>query len=331
MNCFNFYESPPNLTNRMEPLLKNEQILMITSSYDKTCNYLISKYPNVQFFRLDVDSFSEYSIICTVKGFEISRSDNVIDSKSCLSIYFRKPAVENLDGVFDAKYHSYVHKETYSVIEGIVEGFDGIVLTKPSIMRKANNKVYQASLVEKAGFVTPNMAITNSVNKLAYFTKRQGIIKPVAIGDITTNSTKEFVQTNKIDPMFKTDIFKYSPSYLQDYIEKDYEVRITIVDDNIFPVKIMSENNIDWRKPNNKVTYEVYSINDDIRRKCLHFMEMCGMKFGCFDFIIKNDIWYFLEMNANGQWAWLEFETGSNISNAIIDYLTCEGSRNKEI
>ena len=46
------------------------------------------------------------------------------------------------------------------------------------------------------------------------------------------------------------------------------------------------------------------------------------MKFGCFDFIIKDDLWFFLEMNANGQWAWLEFETGLNISGAIIDFLT---------
>jgi len=298
---------------------------MITSSYDKTCNYLISKYPNYKFFRFDVDDFSKYSVTCTVRGFEITRGDHSVDSNSCLSIYFRKPALENLDGVFDTKYHSYVHKETYSVIEGLVEAFDGTVLTKPSIMRKANNKVYQASLVEKAGFITPNMAITNSPNELEGFTKRQGIIKPVAIGDITTNSTKEFVQTNKIDPIFETDIFKYSPSYLQDYIEKDYEVRITIIDGNVFPVKIISENNVDWRKPNNNVTYEVYSINDDIKHKCLHFMELCDMKFGCFDFIIKADVWYFLEMNANGQWAWLEFETGLKISDAIIDYLTSEG------
>jgi len=45
------------------------------------------------------------------------------------------------------------------------------------------------------------------------------------------------------------------------------------------------------------------------------------MEFGCFDFIVNNDEWYFLEMNSNGQWAWLEFETGSPISQEIVEYL----------
>ena len=302
-------------------LLKTPKILMITSSYDKTCDYLINKYKDISFFRFNLDNFSNYRVTYTSSRFTISHFNNFIYTDSCLSIYFRKPSMENLDGVFEKKYHSYVHKETYSLIEGIVESFDGITLTKPSIMRKANNKVFQASLIEKTGFITPELSITNSDSILEYFSQRNGIIKPVAIGEITTNSTKEFVQTNKINPSFNTDSFHYSPVYLQDYLEKDYEVRITIIDENIFPVKILSKNNIDWRKPNNTVSYSACSIPKDIRCKCLHFMDLCNMKFGCFDFIIKDDTWYFLVMNANGQWLWLEYETGLSISASIISHL----------
>ncbi|HGS4547286.1 TPA: hypothetical protein ACMDOH_003681 [Vibrio cholerae] len=118
----------------------------MTSSYDKTCDYLVAKFTQFKFFRLNIDRFSEYRITCSANGFKIKSTSSEIDSESCLSIYFRKPSMEKLDGIFESHYHSYIHKETYSLIEGIIESFKGTVLTKPSIMRRANNKVLQASL-----------------------------------------------------------------------------------------------------------------------------------------------------------------------------------------
>ncbi|WP_162922469.1 hypothetical protein [Aliivibrio sp. EL58] len=300
----------------------SKQILMITSTFDKTCDYLIKKYPEILFFRFNIDVFSEYKITCDTEGFKIEHNNNKITSSTCLSIYFRKPTMEILDDRFNIKYHQFIHKEVYSIIEGITESFEGKVLTRPSIMRKANNKIVQASLVKKVGFSLPNMAITNNNEILNKFTVTNGIIKPVSVGEITTNDTKEFVQTNKINPSFNTDLFKFSPVYLQDYIEKDYEVRVTVIDNNFFPVKITSTNNIDWRKPNNTVSYSMFDIPNEIKEKCLNYMKLCNMHFGCFDLLIKDSNWYFLEMNANGQWAWLELETGYEISHAIINHLT---------
>lgn len=303
-------------------MLRSRKILMVTSSYDKTCSYLIKKFNQLTFFRLDLDRFSDYHITFSVDGFKIKDANHYIDSESCVSIYFRKPSMEKLDDIFESQYHPYIHKETYAFVEGIVESFNGTVLTKPSVMRRANNKVLQASLAAQAGFLLPEFAITNDVDLLKHFSENAGIIKPVALGEIMSGSSKEFVQTNLIDPAFEADNFKYSPVYLQNFIEKDFEVRVTVVDEQFFPVKIHSENNIDWRKPNNKVFYEACSIPSTIKSCCLKFMELCNMKFGCFDLIVKDSVWYFLEMNANGQWAWLEFETKHSISDAIVRYLT---------
>lgn len=299
------------------------KILLITSSYDKTCNYIMSKYSHLDFFRFDLDCFSKYRVSFSSSTFEIKSSDNsAIDSESCLSIYFRKPSMENLEGIFDSKYHTYVHRETYSFVEGIAESFNGPVLTKPSIMRRANNKIFQACLASESGFVIPKYAITNENSWLEHFTKEQGIIKPVATGEILTGTQKEFVQTNLIDSSFDSGKIAYSPVYLQTFIGKDYEVRVTVIGRQVFPVKIYSQNKVDWRKPKNIVHYESCDIPSEIEQKCFSFMKRCNMQFGCFDFIVNDDKWHFLEMNANGQWAWLEFEVGLNMSGAIVDILT---------
>jgi glutathione synthase/RimK-type ligase-like ATP-grasp enzyme len=299
-----------------------KKILVFTSSYDKTCDYLISKYTESNFFRFNFDKFSSYKITTSPDGFKIiSLYGDKINTETCKSIYFRKPTHENLENIFDKKYHNFAHREAYSLIEGIIENFTGTCLSKPSIMRKSGNKVSQAILAKRVGFATPKSLITNDYSEIIPLKENQSIVKPLSIGTVIEENKKEFVQTNIFNPDFDLESLKYSPAYFQEYIEKDFEVRITFVGRKAFPVRIDSENKVDWRKLGNNVRYSLCEIPKSIHKKCLDFLNSCEMQFGCFDFIVKNDFWYFLEMNSNGQWAWLEFETGVCISKEIVELL----------
>ena len=298
------------------------KILIITSTYDRTCDYILSKYLNVEFFRLNLDRFSEYRISVNANGFIINHnSGSSITEKDCISIYYRKPSPENLMQVFGEEYQQFCHRESYSIVEGIVESFEGTCLSKPSIMRRSGNKVFQAKIVRQVGFLIPDYLITNSHKSLDFFYKNKSIVKPLSTGMIERKDEKEIVQTN----VFKHDIdlsaLKYSPVYFQKYIPKDYECRATFVGDKEFSVKIESENDVDWRKRGNKIDYSECTLPNNVHKKCLQFMKYCNMEFGCFDFIVNDDTWYFLEMNVNGQWAWLEFEAKLNISKAIVEHL----------
>ncbi len=294
---------------------------MITSSYDKTCDYLIKKYNHVNFFRLDVDCFSKYSISFADNQFVISDEESSLLEENCCSIYYRKPSPENLNNIIDNKYQSFAHKESYSLIEGIVEAYSGICLSKPSIMRPAGNKVLQARIANVVGFDLPKYLITNDAEKIHELAPEKAIVKPLSVGVIQDEKSKEFVQTNLLNKNIDLKALKYSPAYFQKYQKKDYECRVTFVGKKAFPVKIESENDIDWRKQDNNIIYSVCEIPHDVYCKCLLFMDKCKMNFGCFDFIIHDNYWYFLEMNVNGQWAWLEFEVGIDISGEIMRYL----------
>ncbi|WP_236447834.1 MULTISPECIES: MvdC/MvdD family ATP grasp protein [unclassified Pseudomonas] len=299
-----------------------KQILMITSTNDLTCDYLTNAYSGVSFYRLNFDEFSKYSIGVDESGFQIDSSEKSINSQSCLSIYYRKPVVEDLDGIFEEKYHSFVHKESYSLVEGIAESFHGRCLTRPSVMRRANNKVVQLILAREIGFKLPSSSITNCPSNIASVGKGNKIVKPLAVGTIVSDGVKEFVQTNVLDECVSTEYLKYSPAYFQEYISKDYEVRSTFVNGEEFSVKILSENKVDWRKANNNISYDLMQLPSDIYNMCVVFMKKLDMSFGCFDFIVRNGEFYFLEMNANGQWAWLEKELGVQISRALVGYLS---------
>lgn len=295
-------------------------ILIITCSFDKTSNYMQNKYSDINFFRLNIDCFSEYKVCFAKKGFFIENSrGEVITTETCKAIYYRKPVPESLNDNIETKYHTFIQKEVFALIEGIVDSFEGITLSKPSKMRLAGNKIFQIPLAISVGFTVPDMCIGNNIEHIAIKEKR--IVKPIAVGVIQNDYTKEYVQTNLFDSEIDLSTLKFCPSYFQEYIDKDYEVRITYIDKAGFAVRIDSANNVDWRKKGNNVQYSIIEIPESIDKKCLDFLDKSDMEFGCFDFIIKEDKWYFLELNTNGQWLWLEVETGHNISGEIVRYL----------
>lgn len=52
-------------------------------------------------------------------------------------------------------------------------------------------------------------------------------------------------------------------------------------------------------------------------------MRELDLSFGALDFLVTSSgDWVFLEINPNGQWAWIEDKTGLPIAAAIADALT---------
>ncbi|EAA0681860.1 hypothetical protein [Salmonella enterica] len=297
-------------------------ILVITSSFDKTIDYIIKKQNVNNFYVFNIDKFSEYQISYTKNGFEIrNQGHGIILESNCSSIYYRKPSPENLDDVIGVKYHNHCYREVFSLVEGIAEAFEGKCLSRPSILRKADNKILQAKTANEIGFLTPDYCLTNSPHLLTSYLNEDIIVKPLSNGVVEDEQHKEIVQTNLFDKSKSISTLKFCPAYFQKYSKKEYEVRITIVDEVLFSVKIESENKIDWRKSDNKIIYSRIDTPQAIKNKCLLYMKFFGIDFGCFDFIVFDDEWFFLEMNANGQWVWLEHETGLNISKEIMRYL----------
>mgnify|MGYP005827328847 CR=1 FL=1 len=98
-----------------------------------------------------------------------------------------------------------------------------------------------------------------------------------------------------------------------------------VVGDKIFSAKVNSQKNkntlIDWRKEKNP--FVEYALPSEIEQKCIQLTRKLNISFGAIDLVRDKDGNYiFLEINPNGQWAWIEIETGLKISDEIIDFLT---------
>ena len=294
------------------------KILIITCSYDKTIDYIIEKNKyRANFFRFNVDLFADYGITISNSYWEISYRNNTINSNTTLSIYYRKPTFPDTSD-FAPEYRRIINSDILAIIDGLANSFSGVVLTKPYLLRQAENKIFQLIYAKSHSILMPKSFIGNDYWKCI---NDQRIIKPISVGKIETSSGIAIIQTNLMHENDSYDSPELTPVYIQEYIKKSFEVRITVVDDDFFAVKIVSDNMIDWRAGNNN-QYEIIDIPIEIKKCIKMMMKDFQLRFGAIDYIVDVDgKWYFLEINPNGQWQWLECILGLSISDSIMNML----------
>jgi glutathione synthase/RimK-type ligase-like ATP-grasp enzyme len=115
---------------------------------------------------------------------------------------------------------------------------------------------------------------------------------------------------------------------VQSEILKQYDVRVTVVGERVFATAIWSQDNeetiTDWRKGSRPdLRHEKIVLDQRVERQCVKLVQRLGLRYGAIDLVCDQSgkLW-FLEINPNGQWAWIENLTGYPIAAAIVDELT---------
>jgi glutathione synthase/RimK-type ligase-like ATP-grasp enzyme len=120
---------------------------------------------------------------------------------------------------------------------------------------------------------------------------------------------------------------RHAPLILQEYVPKEVELRITVVGERVFAAEIRSQasrvTQHDWRHyDNERATYAPSALPADVEQRCVRLVQALGLCFGAIDLIVTPEGEYvFLEINPNGQWAWVESLTGLPIADAVAELL----------
>lgn len=193
---------------------------------------------------------------------------------------------------------------------------------------EVSTKLRQLALATAVGLDIPHTVITNSVadclplfekyGRVIYKTLSSFLVPPDAI-IFTTEVAREQV-------MSEASSITLAPCIFQEYIEKDHELRVTIVGDSVFTVMINSqgarETAIDWRRDQCRNMYQQGNLRDETKSCLLEFQHRAGLLYGAYDLIVSKDGRdVFLECNPGGQWLWLERATGCPISREVAKLL----------
>ncbi len=217
-----------------------------------------------------------------------------------------------------------------------LEAFEGeyksaIWINPRKVDRFVRHKPNQIRHALYCGLQTPTTLFSNDPKKVLDFVARQPqkrcIYKPFSwYSEAPDRQLFTNVVTQK-KLLANKNAIRRAPGIFQEVISKKYELRITVVKNEIFAARIDSqvcaETKVDWRRNQLglKYTVEPY-IPTSLRKSLLKFHSSIGLVYGAYDFILTPEGNYiFLEVNQVGQWLWIEQATGLKISHAIAQAL----------
>ena len=316
------------------------EILMVSTKLDPHVNIIASKLNErkIPFVRFNTEDFP-LKVSASIY-FDENKQDQklnfyngrkIIGSEIC-GVWYRRPAQFQFPKEFTPAIHLFAEQESKSTIMGLWEVLNCIWINHPESNRKAELKIKQLRMASEVGLEIPKTLITNSPEDAEKFfrkTQLKGvIIKRLGGGIMLDGNRGSAIYTSLVSEsdMQKINRVKYTPALFQEYIQKDLELRITVVGDKVFAAEIHSQASqkakIDWRKDTLSLAHKIHQLPSDLEQKLITFVKKLGLNFGAIDMILTPQGRYvFLEINPNGQWGWIEDLTGLPISESIIDLL----------
>lgn len=318
-----------------------DTILVLTNSLDGIhSEVVISKLRNLgeKVFRLDVDRIDKG--VGLVLGIDTEKFECIVSDGTDLSlekvksVWYRRPARFNVD-ISDQLQKNFVEDELAELLSGIWLSLDNCFwLPNPHHLERASKKIWQLTVAKQIGLKTPRTIFTNDPERVLKFYKecKGRVVHKTLKRTFLNYDNRGFrIPVTLVTPkhLKQVDLVRKAPSFFQEYVEKEYDARITVVGRKVFAVRIDSQSHpltaVDWRQPEliDKIPYSKIELPQATENLVLTLLDRLGLNFGALDFAVNPKGEYiFLEVNPTGQWYWLEHLTGALISDAICDILS---------
>lgn len=314
-------------------------ILIITNKSDIPSNAVIEAIEahGDEVFRLNTDDLcKDIDIEINVQGNHLNgvlnHGERSIDLTNIKSVFYRRPQIPQLDHIENDAARVFIEGEMSAFINWLCQTLPCFWISHPNVTRRAESKIDQLRIVPHFGFEIPKTLITNKPDRVREFYQKcsgQIINNVLAKGMIEVDGTTFGIYTHRVEKehLEHLDLVKYVPCVFQERIEKDFELRITVVGKEIFAAEIHSQLSLktrdDWRRYDIENTpHKIHNLPDGVKESCLRLLAHYALNFGAIDMIVTPEGRYvFLEINPNGQWLWIERLTGLPITEAIANML----------
>lgn len=312
-----------------------KNILIVGDEIDphisSVCKHL--KDYDANFILLNPVNSDEGNIAYSYSPFEIlfSNKHSTVNSNKIDSVWWRlKPNIRkyptNMDEVETS---NFITREWQLALEPLSYFLAHCNwINKRSSDHLIRNKPYQLYQAVTNGFTIPQSIISNNFASIIEKTKEfdEVIYKPLGYFISPPNKILFSNKMTKEELNASQQNISLTPCIFQNYIDKDFELRITIVLETVFAVKILSQENIDskfdWRRNQFHIKYELFELDITFQQKLIRFHKSLDLIYGAYDFIVdKAGNYIFLEVNPAGQWLWLERELNVEISKQIAKTL----------
>ena len=308
-------------------MVSEQVVLMLTQPFDPTADYVVRELNQrgVPLFRCDPGDFPQRLVLNAQlnEGWtgSLRLTDRTLELDRVGCVYYRRPSM--------FEFPSDLAERKWAAAEARI-GFGGVLsalpywLNHPADIARAEYKPVQLATARAVGLSVPETLITNDPSEAARFAAdREVIYKPLTAARL---STSQIIYATAVTADDCDGSIQHTAHLFQQRIHKQHEIRATYVDGVIHAARLDATSEAagaDWRADYNNIIYTPTTLAGEIAEAINRLMHALRLRFGALDLIVCPDgrTW-FLEVNPNGQWAWIEDATGLPITASIADALT---------
>lgn len=228
---------------------------------------------------------------------------------------------------------SLAESELRATLDGALLALAGRWVNHPHANRLARHKLLQLTLAADVGLPVPETLVSADPGAIRRrFESWEGrMVAKLAGGQVAPIGDDPYaVLTTRLAASDLADDAALSacPALYQREVPKAHELRATVVGDRVLTCRIDAPEAADWREMGRAaVAAAPTDLDKDVAARCVALTRRLGLRFAGIDLIVTpGGQAVFLELNAAGQWAWVEKATGLPIAAAIADELTRAGA-----
>lgn len=310
-------------------------ILVVTSKRDLTSDFVVLELQRrgLAYLRLNTEDLPKATFHCspaTDDAWHLELDGHHFDLGQTTAAYFRRPGVPEPLLDIRAQEHAYCTAEWQAALQSLCWAIGDRWFNAPHAIALSEDKIRQLSLARRLGLRIPETWIGNSPAAARSFASTRAVVgKPLKNAVVGSPYGDRIVFTSRLAIDENTDplAIRACPLIVQQEITKRYDVRVTVVGDQVFAATIDSQANpdttVDWRATSAPdLAHAPFDLPAAVTTQCVALTRQLGLRFGALDFVLDpNGILWFLEINPNGQWAWIETRTGHPIAAAIVTEL----------
>jgi hypothetical protein len=254
-----------------------------------------------------------------------------LDLWSLRAVYYRRPSDFRFPGELTGAERSFAVAQARHGLFGVLAGLPGLWwVNHPAAMADARVKPYQLTVAAAAGLETPATLITNDPARVRAFAEAVGgrivtksLATMVTVDDRANGRSGVLYTADVPEQLWDDPAIAATAHLFQEYLP-GVDVRVAVVDGQLFAAEIHPDDPagpVDIRAHHDQVTYRVIDPPTEVATATRDLVDRLGLVFAALDFrIVPGRGWVLLEVNPNGQWAFVP-DLRDSIACAIADTL----------
>jgi len=311
-------------------------LLLVTNRDDVTADWLVLELRRraASFVRFNTEDYpARVRLRWTPRRTSLVIDGREIAGHAVTGVWWRRALPPQLPAPLSSAEARWASGEALAALGGFWRSLDARWVNPPAGNLEADCKPEQLRRAARLGLDVPPTLVTNDVEAARAFIAGHARVVCKSLHDarVPRGDGEDhglfYTTLVTLDDLSPTSGFGAEPYLLQALVDKSYDLRVTVIGDHAYACRINSQDwpeaRIDWRLGDAaRMAHAVDPLERDVAERCVALTRSYGLRFSAIDLARRIDGGCsFFELNANGQWAWVEQLTGLPLASRLADEL----------